>query len=98
VGAGLYAHNATAAVSTTGHGELIIPLVWSKAAADLAGSGLPAQEAAETALAQLERIGGRGGLVIVDAAGRIGAVWNTPHMAFAYRDAASGEVVAGPDA
>lgn len=30
VGAGLYAHNATAAVSTTGHGELIIPLVWSK--------------------------------------------------------------------
>jgi L-asparaginase / beta-aspartyl-peptidase len=98
VGAGLYAHNATAAVSTTGHGELIIPLVWSKTAADLTANGLPAQHAAEDALGQLERIGGRGGMIIVDAEGRIGVVWNTPHMAFAYRDPVTGEVVAGPDA
>jgi beta-aspartyl-peptidase (threonine type) len=97
VGAGLYAHNATAAVSTTGHGELIIPLVWSKTTADLAASGLSAQEAAQAALGQLELIGGRGGLIIVDASGQIGVVWNTPCMAFAYRDPVTGEVVAGPD-
>jgi beta-aspartyl-peptidase (threonine type) len=97
VGAGLYAHNATAAVSTTGHGELIIPLVWSKTAADLAGAGIAAQQAAEDALRQLEQIGGRGGMIIVDAGGRVGVVWNTPHMAFAYRDPLTGEVVAGPD-
>jgi len=98
VGAGLYARNAMAAVSTTGHGELIIPLVWSKTAADLAGTGIPAQQAAEDALGQLEAIGGRGGMIVTDAEGRIGVVWNTPHMAFAYRDPATGEVVAGPDA
>jgi L-asparaginase / beta-aspartyl-peptidase len=98
VGAGLYACNGTAAVSTTGHGELIIPLVWSKTAADLAGSGLPAQQAAEDALRRLERIGGRGGMIVIDAEGRIGVIWNTPHMAFAYRDPVTGEVIAGPHA
>ena len=51
IGAGLYADNATGAASTTGHGERIIPVVLSKTATDLIGSGLDPQAAAERALA-----------------------------------------------
>jgi beta-aspartyl-peptidase (threonine type) len=98
IGAGLYAHNATAAVSTTGHGERIIPLVWAKSAADLVESGASPSEAAQEAVSRLERIGGRGGLIIVDDSGRIGVAWNTPVMAFAYLDPETGEVISGPDA
>jgi beta-aspartyl-peptidase (threonine type) len=97
IGAGLYA-SATAAVSTTGHGELIIPLVWAKKAADLVEAGVLPDEAARTAVDQLERIGGRGGMIVVGSLGNIGVAWNTPVMAFAYLDPATGQIVAGPDA
>ena len=53
IGAGLYADNETGAVSTTGHGERIIPLVLAKTAADLMGGGLDPQAAADRALATL---------------------------------------------
>jgi beta-aspartyl-peptidase (threonine type) len=96
VGAGLYANNDTAAVSTSGHGERIIPLVWAKTAADYVGAALPAPNAAERAVTELERLGARGGLVVVDGLGRVGVAWNTPLMAFAFLDAATGEIVAGP--
>ena len=52
IGAGLYADNATGAASTTGHGERIIPVVLSKTATDLIGSGLDPQAAADRALAR----------------------------------------------
>ena len=60
IGAGLYADNETGAVSTTGHGERIIPVVLAKRAADLMGEGLDPQAAAERALATLARVEGRG--------------------------------------
>ena len=87
IGAGLYADNATGAASTTGHGERIIPVVLSKTATDLIGSGLDPQAAAERALAILERVKGRGGLITLDRRGRVGIAWNTPAMAFAIRSA-----------
>jgi L-asparaginase / beta-aspartyl-peptidase len=98
IGAGLYANNESAAVSTTGHGELIIPLVWSKSAADLTLSGLAAGEATRGAISQLEAVGARGGLIMVDRDGSVGVAWNTPTMAYAYLDPTICEIVAGPSA
>ena len=97
VGCGLYADNRTAAVSTTGHGERLIPLVWAKTAADIVGIGVEPQAAANTAVELLERARVRGGLIIADRQGRIGIAWNTPHMAFACREAGSTDLRAGPD-
>jgi beta-aspartyl-peptidase (threonine type) len=96
IGSGLYAENATAAVSTTGHGELMIPLVWAKAAADIVGNGTPPQQAADAALGLLARTGARGGLIIADAYGRIGVAWNTPQMAFAALACGADEISDGP--
>jgi beta-aspartyl-peptidase (threonine type) len=96
IGAGLYADNATGAASTSGHGERIIPVVLSKTAADLMGDGLDPQAAAEHALATLERVKGRGGLITLDRTGRVGIAWNTPAMAFALRQAGEEDFRAGP--
>jgi beta-aspartyl-peptidase (threonine type) len=96
IGAGLYADNTTGAASTSGHGERIIPVVLSKTAADLMGSGLDPQTAAERALATLERVRGRGGLITLDQTGRIGIAWNTPAMAFALRARGEREYRTGP--
>lgn len=97
IGAGLYADNESGAVSTTGHGERIIPLVLAKMAADLMADGLEPQAAADRALATLvARVAGRGGLITMDRQGRIGVSWNTPAMAFALRPAGSTEYRTGP--
>lgn len=96
IGAGLYADNESGAVSTTGHGERIIPVLLAKTAADLMGEGLDAQVAAERALATLARVDGRGGLITLDRHGRIGITWNTPAMAFAVRPAGASDYRAGP--
>jgi len=96
IGAGLYADNRSAASSTTGHGELIIPLVWAKEAANLVAGGLAAPEAVEAALGLLGRLGARGGMILLDPQGRIGVAWNTPAMAFAALPAGATEVIDGP--
>jgi beta-aspartyl-peptidase (threonine type) len=96
IGAGLYADNTSGAVSTTGHGELLIPLVWAKAAADLVAGGMSPSDAAGAALTLLERLSARGGLIIADHLGRLGIAWNTPQMAFAMKSADSDEIGDGP--
>jgi beta-aspartyl-peptidase (threonine type) len=96
IGAGLYADNTSAAVSATGHGERIIPLVWSKAAADLVREGLTARSAAATAISMLDRVNGRAGLIALDRAGQIGVSYNTPAMAFAFTEAVTNEIHTGP--
>jgi L-asparaginase / beta-aspartyl-peptidase len=95
IGAGLYADNETGAVSTTGHGERIIPVVLAKRAADLMGGGLDPQEAAERALATLARIKGVGGLITMDRSGRVGVTWSTPAMAYAIRPAGASDFRSG---
>jgi beta-aspartyl-peptidase (threonine type) len=84
VGCGLYADDATAAVSTTGHGKLLIPLVWAKAAADPVGAGADPHLASYRAVAMLDRWQARGRLNIVEPTGCVGVKWNTPRMAFAF--------------
>jgi beta-aspartyl-peptidase (threonine type) len=96
VGAGVFADNRSAAVSTTGHGELIIPLVWSKEAANLVARGVPAPEAASAAVGILGRLDARAGLIMVDPAGRVGVAYNTPAMAYAFRSAGTTEIVDSP--
>jgi beta-aspartyl-peptidase (threonine type) len=96
IGAGVYANNHSAAVSTTGHGELIIPVVWAKSAADLVRDGQGAAETAAQALALLQPTKARGGLISLDRTGRAGVAWNTPHMAYARLDPDTGEVDVGP--
>jgi beta-aspartyl-peptidase (threonine type) len=95
IGAGLYADNDSGAVSATGHGERIIPVVMSKRAADLMGEGVEPQEAAEQALATLRRVKGVGGLITLDRQGRVGVAWSTPAMAYAFRAGGSDEFDAG---
>jgi L-asparaginase / beta-aspartyl-peptidase len=96
IGTGVYANNATAAVSTTGHGELIIPIVWAKSAADLINSGMSTKEAAQLSIQLLAPTSAKGGLIMVDRRGVPAVAWNTPHLAFAYLDPGTGEIVDGP--
>jgi beta-aspartyl-peptidase (threonine type) len=82
-GAGTYADDAAGAASATGHGERIIQVALTKTAIDLLRCGLPAGEAASRALATLDRVVGRAGLILVDRSGGFAAVHNTVSMAWA---------------
>jgi len=82
IGAGCYASNQTCAVSSTGTGEMYIRLV---AAYDIAArmryAGASLQEAAEAVMYQeIPSIGGKGGLIAVDAQGNIVLPFNTEGM------------------
>jgi L-asparaginase / beta-aspartyl-peptidase len=72
IGAGTYADNATCAVSTTGIGEYFIRAV---AAYDVAARmrylGETLGLAARGALARVVAVGGEGGLIAVDRAGKV---------------------------
>ncbi len=94
IGCGCYADNLSAAVSTTGWGEPMMKLVLSKWAADRVEMGDVPQEVANAAIARLhKRLNGHGGIILLDAQGRIGLAHNTPRMAWALRR--PGEAVDG---
>jgi beta-aspartyl-peptidase (threonine type) len=85
IGCGAYADNQTGGVSATGWGESLMKVVMSKTTCDYISRGLDAQQAAESAVKLLaERVKGLGGVIVVDAQGRIGMAHNTPRMAHAY--------------
>ncbi len=84
-GAGGYADDRSAAVSSTGQGEALMKLVLAKSVADLALAGLPAQAACEAGIALLSaRLAAPGGLIAIDAAGRLGMACNTEAMPVAW--------------
>jgi L-asparaginase / beta-aspartyl-peptidase len=86
IGCGCYADNSTAAVSTTGWGEPIMKLVLAKWAADRVASGnLPQWVAAEAMNYLKTRLNGHGGIILLDAQGRMGIAHNTPRMAWAFK-------------
>ena len=86
VGCGCYADNLSSAISCTGHGESVMKLVLAKTASDLVAVGKSPQEAADAAVALLDkRTSGRGGLIILDREGRVGTAFSTPHMVYAFR-------------
>ncbi len=85
VGCGYCAENGLGGVSSTGHGEDFIRLLLARRALDSLAGGLSAQAAASRAIRLLaERTGGYGGLILLDAQGRVGYARNTPSMAHAF--------------
>jgi beta-aspartyl-peptidase (threonine type) len=92
IGCGCYADNQSAAVSTTGWGEPIMKLVLAKWAADRVASGnLPQWVAVEAMNYLKERVNGHGGVILLDAMGRVGLAHNTPRMAWALRNSGGAE-------
>lgn len=72
VGAGLYAENATCAVSATGHGEAFIRAVVAyDVAARMRYRGETLAVAARRALDRIVALGAAGGLIAVDRSGRV---------------------------
>ena len=81
IGAGTYADDRTGAVSATGWGEGIIRVGLAKAAADALGAKVSPGRAGSAAVRRLDRVKGKGGLILVDTRGSAAAVFNTPRMA-----------------
>jgi len=86
IGCGCYADNKSAAASTTGWGEPIMKLVLAKWAADRVAAGNLPEWVAQEAMHYLEsRVGGHGGIILLDARGNFGIAHNTPRMAWAIK-------------
>jgi L-asparaginase / beta-aspartyl-peptidase len=86
IGCGCYADNESAAVSTTGWGEPMMKLVLAKWTADRVAAGQAPDKAAVEAIEYLKaRLGGHGGLIVLDRQGRMGITHNTPRMAWGIR-------------
>ena len=88
IGAGNYADNASCAVSATGSGEYFIRTVLGHEISSLMKyRGLSAEEAAREAVhGTLQRIGGEGGVIVVDHEGNIALDFNTEGMFRGARD------------
>ncbi|MBV8672892.1 MAG: isoaspartyl peptidase/L-asparaginase, partial [Acidobacteriaceae bacterium] len=83
IGCGCYADNLSAAVSLTGWGEPIMKLVLGKWATDRVQLGRSPEEVAPEAISYLnKRLGGHGGIILLDSNGRYGLAHNTPRMAW----------------
>ena len=82
IGAGVYADNATCAVSATGYGEDFMRTVFAKTLADLVElRGLDARTAVDEGLAFLTRkVSGRGGVICIDHDGRCASGMTTKKM------------------
>jgi len=90
IGAGTYADNGSCAVSATGHGEYFIrTAVAHDICARVAYGGATLQEAADAVVMQrLAKLGGEGGIIAVDASGRVVMSFNSEGM---FRGARSSE-------
>jgi beta-aspartyl-peptidase (threonine type) len=85
VGSGAYADNWHGGASATGYGEDLMKVVISKSVCDYVASGLSAELACHVAIQLLtERVDGRGGVIAVDARGRVGHAHNTAAMPVAW--------------
>jgi beta-aspartyl-peptidase (threonine type) len=82
IGSGVWADNATCAVSCTGFGEDFLRTVLAKTLADhIELQGLNAQGAAEAAKQYLLRkVQGRGGMIVIDHLGNCASRYTTPKM------------------
>jgi L-asparaginase / beta-aspartyl-peptidase len=86
IGCGCYADNETAAASLTGWGEPIMKLVLAKWACDRVAAGNLPEWVSQEAINYLKsRVNGHGGIILLDAKGRIGISHNTPRMAWAFK-------------
>jgi len=81
IGSGTYADSRLGGASCTGWGEGIMRVVMAKSTIDRIAAGGDLAAAASAALKDLERVGGRGGMILVDHDGQPTAAFNTPRMA-----------------
>jgi beta-aspartyl-peptidase (threonine type) len=83
VGAGTFADDEAGAASATGHGEGILRTTLGKMGVDEMRHGLDPESAARRVIEHLSnRVGATGGIILVDAMGRIGLARSTPSMAW----------------
>ncbi|OIQ77708.1 isoaspartyl peptidase precursor [mine drainage metagenome] len=82
IGAGTYADNRTAAISCTGTGEMFIrAVVAHDICARMAYAGQSLEAAAhQVVMLSLPALGGKGGLIAVDARGQLSCPFNTEGM------------------
>ena len=81
IGAGTYANNQTCAVSCTGDGEYFIRVGAAHEVSTLMEyRGMKLQEAAQTALHAVKKLGGSGGLIAIDKNGEVALPFNTNGM------------------
>lgn len=84
-GAGYYADDQVGAAVSTGDGESIIRVLMAKGALDRLAAGATAEGAAAAAIADLAaRVGGEGGIILLDPQGRVGCTFNTRRMGRAW--------------
>lgn len=84
IGCGTYADDRLGACSCTGLGEAIIKSTLARYALELCAGGKDPNEVAAIAVKQLQRFGGDGGLILLDARGRVGFAFDTARMARAW--------------
>ena len=81
IGGGTYANNATCAVSATGDGEYFIrATVAHDVSALMEYRGMKLEEAAQTALHKVAKLGGTGGMIAIDRNGNVTLPFNTSGM------------------
>ena len=96
VGSGFYADNALGGAACTGQGEGIIRVVLAHTAVQLLAERKRVQEAAELAVQIVkERVGGRGGVIMMDRNGDVGRAFNTGAMGYAYMSEDQDEPIVG---
>lgn len=83
-GAGTYA-NARAALSCTGKGEAFLRAVTAKSVATALEAGTDVATALESALKDVARMDGSGGIIVIDREGEFGYAYTTAAMAYALR-------------
>ena len=87
IGAGTFANNESCAVSATGYGEYFIRLgVARDISTMMEYRALPVQQAADSALEKVKKLGGDGGVIAIDKFGNIGISFNSEGMYRAYID------------
>jgi len=94
IGAGTYADRRIA-ISCTGQGEAFIRAVVAKGIAVALEHGTPLRQAIVDALSNIHDFGGLGGVICLTAAGEFGIGFNTPHMAFGWRNPQQVEAAVG---
>jgi beta-aspartyl-peptidase (threonine type) len=81
IGAGTYADNNSCAVSATGDGEYFIRAAVAHDISALVGyKGMSVQKAADAALDKVKRLGGTGGVIVLDRNGNFATPFNTAGM------------------
>jgi beta-aspartyl-peptidase (threonine type) len=95
IGAGTYADDRTCAVSATGSGEFFIrEAVGHEIGARIRLSGDVVATAADAVMAEVQALGGTGGVVVVGADGAAASSFTTPGMNRGYADASGARRVA----